>query len=147
MAEGEHIIDTGKGSFPLDQLGPLLPGMSEIMPQVGRRMWTCFYAGKARNRKLARFQLREAVNLMEKGAFLEPRYADTIENFIGEEIEWLQEVIDAEEWDRFEEVFGNVVARANVYHHLFERPFIRWKVPESPPADLETSAPDVARGI
>lgn len=110
------------------------------MPKIGRRMWKCFYAGAARNKPLARFQLREAVNLMDKATFIEPRYADTIENFIGEEIEWLQEVIDAEEWGRFEEVFGNVVARANVYHHLVERPFIRWKIPE-------TSAPDVSRGI
>ena len=132
-----HTIDTGKGTFALDDLGPLIGGMSELMPKVGARMWRCFYAGRARNKALARFQLKEAINLMEKGAFLEPRFASTLDNFINEEIDWLRQVIEDEEWDRFEEVFGNVVNRANIYHHLFDRPFLRWKVPDRPPPDLE----------
>jgi len=66
----EHIIDTGKGSFSLSELGHLLPGMAEIMPLVGDRIWKCYYAGMAKNQKLARFQLKEAVNLLEKGVFL-----------------------------------------------------------------------------
>lgn len=133
----QHTIDTGKGTFSLDELGALMPGMSEIMLGVGTRMWKCFYAGVARNKQLARFQLKEAVNLMEKGAFLEPRYASTLDNFINEEVDWLRQIIEDEDWDRFEEVFGNVVNRANIYHHLFDRPFLRWKTPDHPPPDLE----------
>ena len=138
----EHTIDTGKGTFGLDALGPLLPGIGELMTQAGHRMWKCFYAGRAKNKALARFQLSEAANLFEKAAFLEPRYGPTIENFLGEELDWLREVIEDEEWDRFEEVFGNTVSRANIYHHLFDRPFIRWQIPDTPPPDLDmTPAP------
>ena len=72
MSDHEHVIDTGKGTFSLDELGHLMPGMAEIMPLVGSRIWKCYYAGKAGNRPLAAFQLKEAVNLMEKGAFLRP---------------------------------------------------------------------------
>ena len=56
-ADHEHIIDTGKGTFSLDELGHLMPGMAEIMPLVGARIWKCYYAGQAHNRALARFQL------------------------------------------------------------------------------------------
>jgi len=50
MSDHEHVIDTGKGTFNLDELGHLMPGMAEIMPLVGARIWKCYYAGKARNR-------------------------------------------------------------------------------------------------
>ena len=82
----EHVLDTGKGEFTLDDLGPLLPGMAEIMPLVGSRVWKCYYAGQARNRPLARFQLNEAVNLLEKGAFLRPKYADSVTAFVEQEM-------------------------------------------------------------
>ena len=135
----EHTIDTGKGSFSLDELGPLLPGVSELMPKIGARMWRCFYAGMARNKPLARFELKEAVNLLQKCAFLEPRYADQMENFLEEELTWVSEIIEDEEWDRFEEAFRRMVNRANVYHHLFERPFLWWKIPDEPPPDLDVT--------
>ena len=59
-----------------------MPGMAEIMPLVGARIWKCYYAGKAKNRTLAAFQLKEAVNLIEKGAVLRPKYAEDMDKFI-----------------------------------------------------------------
>lgn len=135
----EHIIDTGKGTFALHELGPLLPGVAELMPKVGQRMWRCFYAGMARNKALARFELNEAINLLQKCAFVEPRYADQMENFLEEELDWVREVIDDEAWDGFEEAFRRMVSRANVYHHLFDRPFLWWKIPDTPPPDLDVT--------
>ena len=41
MADHDHTIDTGKGTFTLEDLGPLMPGMAEIMPLVGQRIWKC----------------------------------------------------------------------------------------------------------
>ena len=135
----EHVIETGKGSFTLDELGPLLPGVSELMPKVGERMWKCYYAGMAKNKKLAAFQLKEATNLLQKCAFLEPRYEDQMENFIEEELDWVREAIDDEDWDSFDQKFRQMVSRANVYHHLFDRPFLWWKIPDEAPPDLDLS--------
>ena len=104
-ADHDHVIDTGKGTFTLDELGPLMPGMAEIMPQVGVRIWKCYYAGQAHNRPLARFQLKEAVNLMEKGAFLRPKYVENMDKFINEEVAVLGKAIDSEDWDAFETAF------------------------------------------
>ena len=72
MADDDYEIKIKGGSIDLSDLGELLPGMAEIMPLVGGRIWKCYYAGKAKNRTLAAFQLKEAVNLMEKGAILRP---------------------------------------------------------------------------
>src|SRR5262249_60704730 len=111
-ADHDHIIDTGKGTFSLSELGHLMPGMAEIMPLVGARIWKCYYAGKAENRALARFQLKEAVNLMEKGAFLRPKYVDNMDKFVSEEVAAVQKAIDSEDWDGFEDAFVAMVDAA-----------------------------------
>ena len=138
-ADHEHVIDTGKGTFTLDELGPLMPGMAEIMPQVGVRIWKCYYAGQAQNQPLARFQLKEAVNLMEKGAFLRPKYAENMDKFINEEVALVAKAIDAEDWDTFETGFHAMVDAANAYHELYDKEFLRWKIPDQPPPDLDVT--------
>ena len=133
----DHVIDTGKGTFSLEDLGPLMPGMAEVMPQVGARIWKCYYAGKARNRVLAAFQLKEAVNLMEKGAFLRPKYAENMDKFINEELAVVRKAIDSEDWDTFQAAFQAMVEAANAYHDVYDKPYLRWKIPEMPPPDLD----------
>lgn len=135
--EHDHVIDTGKGQFALTDLGALMPGMAEIMPLVGERIWKCYYAGKARNQALARFQLKEAVNLMEKAAFLRPKYAENMDKFVTTEVEAVKKAIESEDWDAFEAGFGAMVEQANAYHDLYEKPFLRWRVPDTPPPDLD----------
>lgn len=133
----EHVIDTGKGTFTLDHLGHLMPGMAEIMPLIGTRIWKCYYAGRAQNRKLAAFQLKEAVNLLEKGAFLRPKYAENVDKFIAEEVAAVRGAIESEDWDAFERAFSAMVDSANAYHEVYDKAFLRWKVPDSPPPDLD----------
>ena len=136
-ADHDHVIDTGKGEFALSELGHLMPGMAEIMPLVGGRIWKCYYAGQAHNKALARFQLSEAVNLMEKGVFLRPKYAENMEKFIGEEVAAVSKAIESEDWDGFDTAFAAMVDAANAYHEVYDKAFLRWKVPSEPPPDLD----------
>ena len=87
VPEHDHIIDTGKSNLTLEELGHVQPGMARIMPEVGVRIWKCYYAGKAKNKPLADFQLKEAVNLMEVGVLLRPKYTDNMYKFIEEQVE------------------------------------------------------------
>lgn len=133
----EHVIETGKGSFALTELGLLMPGMAEIMPLVGQRIWKCYYAGLVHNQPLARFQLKEAVNLMEKGAFLRPKYTENMDKFITTEVEAVKVAIESADWDAFEAAFKQMVDQANAYHDLYDKPYLRWKIPSEPPPDLD----------
>jgi hypothetical protein len=135
--EHDHQIDTGKGTFQLTDLGSLMPGMAEIMPLIGARIWKCYYAGQAKNRPLARFQLKEAVNLMEKGAFLRPKYAENMDKFITEDVAALSKCIEGEDWEGFETAFTAMVDAANAYHDVYDKSFLRWRIPDSPPPDLD----------
>ena len=132
-----HTIDTGKGTFSLHELGHLMPGMAEIMPLVGARIWKCYYAGKAQNQPLARFQLKEAINLMEKGAFLRPKYHENMEEFIGKEVEAVKKAIESADWDGFETAFIAMVDAANAYHDFYDKSFLQWKIPSEEPPDLD----------
>ena len=104
--EHDHEIKIKGGSFDLSDLGHLLPGMAEIMPLVGGRIWKCYYAGKARNMVLAAFQLSEAVNLMEKGAILRPKYSDDMDKFIAGIVADVRKAIESEDWDSVERFFS-----------------------------------------
>jgi hypothetical protein len=133
----DHEIKIKGGSFELSDLGHLLPGMAEIMPLVGGRIWKCYYAGRARNRALAAFQLSEAVNLMEKGAILRPKYAEDMDKFVSGIVADIRKYIETEDWDGFDSAFATMIEEANGYHEKYDKGFLRWKMPDQPPPDLD----------
>ena len=133
----EILIDTGKGQLTLEQLGMIQPGMARIMPEIGARIWKLYYAGKAENWPLAKFQLKEAVNLMEIGVVLRPKYTDTMHTFISEECEAVRKAIEAKDATAFQAAYDAMVEAANAYHVLYDKPFLRWKTPDQPPPDLD----------
>src|SRR3989441_4834505 len=133
VPEHDHIVDTGKSHLSLDELGHIQPGLARIMPEIGARIWKCYYAGKAKNQPLARFQLKEAVNLMEKGAFLRPKYHENMDSFIATELDAVKKAIEAQDWDTFETAFHAMVDAANAYHDFYDKSFLQWKIPAEPP--------------
>ena len=137
VPEHDHQIDTGKSVLSLEELGHVQPGLARIMPEVGVRIWKCFYAGKAKNKPLARFQLKEAVNLMEIGVLLRPKYTDNMYKFIEEQVEVVKQAIEDEDWDKFEAAFHDMIDHANAYHEEYDKAFLRWKIPDMPPPDLD----------
>ena len=139
-ADHDHEIPIKGGAFDLSDLGHLMPGMAEIMPLVGERIWKCYYAAKAHNRKLAAFQLKEAVNLMQKGSILRPKYEEDIDAFTSGVVASLQASIEAEDWDAFETTFTTMVDQANAYHEKYDKSFLRWQLPSTPPPDLDLTA-------
>jgi hypothetical protein len=135
--EHDHDVTIKGGSFALSDLGYLLPGMAEIMPLIGERIWKCYYAGLARNKALARFQLSEAVNLMEKGAILRPKYGEDMGTFISERVGAIGSCIESGDWDGFESEFSVMIESAKGYHEKYDKGFLRWKIPDQAPADLD----------
>jgi hypothetical protein len=133
----EVVVDVGKRTMTLAELAMTAPGMARIMPEVGARIWKLYYAGKAQNWPLARFQLKEAVNLMELGSFMRPKYEENMGKFIEEQVGTLSKAIENRDVDAFVAAFDEMVSQANAYHELYDKPFLRWRVPDFPPPDLD----------
>ena len=89
------------------------------------------------DKPLAKIELSEAVNLMQKGAILRPKYAEDMDVFIAQDVAAVRKCIESEEWDGFEPAFSAMIETANGYHEKYDKAFLRWKLPDQPPPDLD----------
>src|SRR5439155_7583773 len=129
------LVDNGARLLTLDQLGLTQPGMGRLMPEVGARAWKLWYAAEAGNWELALYELSEAVQLMELGAFVRPKYERAMVMFLEDDVDPVRLAIEERDWEGFERGFQRMVERANAYHEQFNKGFIRWRLPEMPPPD------------
>jgi len=143
MADEEIVVDNGARKLTLDELGRTQAGMGRLMPEVGARIWKLWYAAEAGNWPLARYELAEAVALLELGAFVRPKYRTTMAAFLADDLEPLSRAVEARDWTAFDAAFGPMVESANRYHGVYNKGFIRWRLPDAPPPDLDlTPLPD-----
>ena len=120
-----------------EDLAAMQPGLARLMPEIGNRVWKLYYAAQAKNWPLAEFQLKEARKLMELCALTRPKYEKSLGKFIEEQMKPMMAALESENLEKFNEAFEKSVERANVYHEIYDKPFLRWKVPAQPPPDLD----------
>lgn len=127
----------GKRYLSMDDLALIQPGLARLMPDIGQRYWKLYYAAKAGNWVMAKFQLGEISTLMELGMVTRPRYEENLEKFIKEDLGSIKEAIEAKDWAKVEEAFDQGVRNANDYHKTYDKEYIVWKLPDYPPPDLD----------
>jgi hypothetical protein len=137
----EIFVDNGARKLSLDELGRTQAGMGRLMPEVGARVWKLWYAAEAANWPLAKYELEEAVSLMELGAFVRPKYDRTMTRFLADDLAPVAQAIDGADWAAFVTAFDRMVEAANGYHGVFNKGFIRWRLPDHPPPDLDLTPP------
>jgi hypothetical protein len=134
----ELAFENGNGAkLGIEDIAAMQPGLARLMPDIGARVWKLYYAAQAKNWPLAKFQLKEAKKLMELGAITRPKYEENLGKFIEENVKPMMAAIEAEDLATFNAEFERAVEQANAYHELYDKPFLRWKVPSSPPPDLD----------
>jgi len=120
-----------------EELTQLQPGLARLMPEVGDRFWKAYHAADARNWPFAAWQLRELRKLLRLGEITRPKYRDDLEEFIHDDLEPLLQALDAQDFERFKVLYTEAVDAANEFHRRWDKPWIVWKLPEAPPADLD----------
>ena len=128
---------SGKNSMTLEDIATIQPGLARLMPEVGVRTWKLYYAAKAENWPMAKFQYKEIRGLMELGAFMRPKHAAGIEEYLRDSWPPLEKAIKAEDLPAFLTAFDRAIDDANAWHEKKEKPYIKWKVPDFPPPDLD----------
>jgi hypothetical protein len=127
----------GRRVFALEELSSLVPGLGTIMPEIGNRTWKLYYAAKAGNWPLASFQLSEIRGLMGRASFTRPRYEGDLRTYMDEHLAPLLDAVKAQDFAAFDAAFKSAVESANSWHDYYEKPYIVWKLPDSPPPDLD----------
>jgi hypothetical protein len=133
----DFMVSTGHGKLSLEDIARIQPGLGRIMPEIGQRTWTLYYAAKAANWPLARFEAKEIKGLMELGAFTRPKHREALGQYLAEDWKRVQDAIEQKDFPGFEQAFHKAVESANRYHDLKGKPYIVWRLPEAPPPDLD----------
>ncbi len=128
---------SGKGEMAIDEIAMIQPGLARIMPEIGNRAWKLYYAAKADNWPNAMYQWKEAKKLFELGAYTRPKDEEAIEEYLRDDWALLEIAIVDQNLEKFLEGFDQCVDSANAWHDKKDKPFIRWKVPDHPPPDLD----------
>ena len=130
-------FSSGKNNMTLDDMATVQPGLARIMPEIGARTWKLYYAAKAENWPMAKFQYKEIIGLFELGAFMRPKHEEALNQYMAENWKALEAPIEAKDFAGFAKAFNEAIDMANAYHELKEKPYIRWKLPDTPPPDMD----------
>src|SRR5215510_11362561 len=84
---------TGHREMTLEDVATIQPGLGRIMPDIGARNWKLYYAAKARNWPLAKFQAKEIRGLMELCTITRPKYEENLAQFLEENWKPLEEAV------------------------------------------------------
>ena len=117
-------------------LTSLQPGLARLMPEIAARMWKAFYAAQGGNWDLSRWQLKEMQKLFRLGNITRPKYAADVESYLVDDIAPLMEAVDEHDFAKFQSLHKEAVDAANEFHRRWQKPWIMWQLPATPPLDL-----------
>jgi hypothetical protein len=135
-----HVVFNGKRGLTLDELALMQPGMDRLMAEVGPRAHRLYYAAKAGNWRLADYFFKSMAKQLRLCATSRPKYDDDMTAYLDEDCAPVRDAIRSRDLQAFESAYDRMIDRANHYHEVFGKPYIKWVTPASAPDDLDLSA-------
>ena len=130
------VSEAGR-DMSVDEIATIQPGLGRIMPEIGARTWKLYYAGKAENWPNALYQWKEEKKLFELGAYTRPKHEAALEEYLRDDWAPIGKAIEKKDLAAFLAAMDKAVDSANAWHEKKEKPYIRWKLPDHPPPDLD----------
>jgi hypothetical protein len=114
-----------------------LPGTADLMVLVGNSWWRCAYAARGGNWPLAAFYARRVRSLQRRLAVIRPKYAERLATYETRMLGPVFAAIEVRDRSAFDRAFAAATDDANLQHVETGYPYIRWKLPDEPPTDLD----------
>ena len=131
---GDLRIATKHGTLTLEELAEMQPGMARLMAEYSERFWILYYAAKAGNWPLAKYEHSEMMKLGKIVPIVRPKYAEGMAEFEATSMAALERAIAAKDWNAFDAAYRAAIDASDEYHDRFAKPFIRFRLPpEAPP--------------
>ena len=137
VSDHTHAPSNGKVEITLEQLAMMQPGVARLMLEISDRYSRGYHAAKAKNARLARFQLSEGSKLLRICGVVNPRYQGPVEQFMQEHVNPLRDLLGDERWDDLDKAWEAMTVEINRWHEEFDHGFLVWRVSQTPPADLD----------
>jgi hypothetical protein len=132
---------TKHGELTLDEIGSLMPGMSELMAAMGQRYQTMYHAARDGNWLLAAYQLRAIRKLFTTSKLTRPKYAQAMDEFAERHLAPLSRAIEAKDWTAFSAASEAAVAASDEYHRTWGYGYILYRVSPDPGAQYRLVPP------
>ncbi|WOE69270.1 hypothetical protein RZR97_09115 [Hydrogenimonas thermophila] len=126
-------------TFSLKELSSIQPGMGTVMMEYGYRFYVIYYAAKANNWDLAKYQLNEQLEIQEVGETTRPEYAEKLKKFESKYLTKLEKDIEVKDWIRFKKDYNEASEACNQCHYETGHKYIQYKLPAHPPTLLKMS--------
>lgn len=137
MADDATRVSTPHGELTLEEIAELLPNTGELMQSVGTTWWKCAHAARGGNWPLAAYFARRARGLLRKLATVRPKYAGDVAAYEDERIGPVLAACERQDAAMFESAYARAVDTANELHVKWGKSYIRWRLPDEAPQDLD----------
>ena len=114
-----------------------LPGTADLMVLVGNSWWRCAYAARGGNWPLAAFYARRVRSLQRRLGVIRPKHAERLAAFETAMLGPIFAAIETQDRPAFEGAFSAATDDANKQHVETGYGYIRWKLPDEAPQDLD----------
>ena len=114
-----------------------LPGTADLMVLVGASWWKCAYAARGGNWPLAAFYARRVRSLQRRLGIIRPKYKERLERYEAAMLGPVFKAIEIQDRRGFENAFTAATDDANAQHVETGYGYIRWKLPNEAPKDLD----------
>jgi hypothetical protein len=131
------VVDNGKRTLTLNELARSQPGMDRLMAEIAERARRLHFAGMAGNWPLAAYFARSLGKRLRESAFVRPKYAEAMTEFLDVDYAPLSAAVHARDVTAFAAAWDHVVTRVNHWHDEFGKGYIVYRTPDTPPPDLD----------
>ena len=120
-------------------LAEIQPGLGTIMMEFEHRFYVAYYAAKADNWELAKYQIHELLEAQEIAEVTRPKYAKQLKSFEDDSIKKLQNAIESKDWKLFKQRYDETTNACNACHKTNGHPYIHYQLPKEAPKYLRMS--------
>ncbi len=142
MNPDDVFVDNGKRLLSLNELARSQPGMDRLMAEIAERARRLYYAATLGNWPAAGYFCRTLGKHLRESAFVRPKYAEAMEEFLETDYVRVREAVGARDAAAFAEAWDALVTRVNHWHDFFGKGYLVYKTPDTAPPDLDLGPRD-----
>jgi len=120
-------------NLTLSDIAQIQAGLGTIMIEFGHRFYIAYYAAKANNWDLAKYQLHELIEAQEILEITRPKYTKSLKDFEDNYLKSLGDAIEHKDWNSFSQKYNQATKGCNACHIATGHPYIQYRLPKNPP--------------
>jgi hypothetical protein len=133
----ETIPTKHNKNMTLSDIAQIQPGLGTVMIEFGHRFYISYYAAKAGNWELAKYEIEELIEAQEIAETTRPKYKKHLKDFEDKYLKKLEDTIKSKDFKRFEKQYTSTTKACNRCHEVNGHPYIKYKLPKEAPKFLD----------